>query len=208
MQYIISFLLGYFLGSLPAAYILVKQNARLDIRQTGSGNIGARNAYDVTGSTLIGAIVLIVDLIKGASAVWISKIFFGQEFWIVSTAGIGAVLGHNFSPWMKFKGGRGLSATAGAMILIGWIYVVSWLFLYFSINKFSRRIHFSTIAATIVAPFLIKIAPEPLISSILFTEIDRTNLIYLCIVFGLLILIRHYEPIIEMIKPKGYLHRK
>jgi glycerol-3-phosphate acyltransferase PlsY len=200
LQYIISFLLGYFLGSFPVAYILVKQNARLDIRQAGSGNIGARNAYDVTKSTLIGATVLIVDLLKGASVVWISKIFFGQEFWIVGIGGIGAVLGHNFSPWMKFKGGRGLSTTAGAMILIGWIYVVSWLLLYFIINKFSKKIHLSTIVATIIAPFLIKIAPEPLVSSILLTEIDRTNLIYLCIVFGLLILIRHYEPIIEILK--------
>ncbi|MBI4811275.1 MAG: glycerol-3-phosphate acyltransferase [Ignavibacteriales bacterium] len=202
MQYILSFLLGYFIGSFPVAYILVKQNAQLDIRKAGSGNIGARNAFDVTGSTLIGASVLIIDLLKGASAVWIGKILFGQEFWIVSIGGVGAVLGHNYSPWMKFKGGRGLSTTAGAMILIGWIYVVIWLLLYFIINKFLKQIHISTLIATIIAPLLITIAPEPLISSLLLTEIDRINLMYLCIIFGLLILIRHYEPIVEIFRTK------
>lgn len=202
MQYILSFLLGYFIGSFPVAYILVKQNAQLDIRQAGSGNIGARNAYDVTGSTLIGAAVLIIDLLKGAGAVWLSKMFIGQEFWIVSIGGVGAVLGHNYSPWMKFKGGRGLSTTAGAMILISWIYVVIWLLLYFIVNKFLKRIHISTIVATIIAPLLITIAPEPLISSILLTEINRINLMYLCIIFGLLILIRHYEPIVEIFRTK------
>ncbi|MBI3194786.1 MAG: glycerol-3-phosphate acyltransferase, partial [Ignavibacteriae bacterium] len=72
MPYIISVLLGYLLGSFPTAYLFVKQATRLDIRESGSKNVGAMNAFEVSNSKLTGTLVLLVDIVKGTLAVILS----------------------------------------------------------------------------------------------------------------------------------------
>ncbi|MDI6765572.1 MAG: glycerol-3-phosphate acyltransferase [Bacteroidota bacterium] len=200
MQYIISLVIGFVIGSFPTAYLLVKRQARLDIRFAGSGNVGARNAYDVTNSKLLGLIVLLIDLLKGGASVLLANIIYGHHFWILGIAGIGSVLGHNYSPWLQFKGGRGLSTTAGVMILLGWIYVVNWLVIYFIVNSISKHIHISNIIATITSPILILLMPKSLINSLLLSDIEHSNLFFLCIILSLLIMLRHIEPLKEILK--------
>jgi len=197
--YIISLLLGYLLGSFPTAYFLVKQKAQIDIREAGSGNIGARNALEVSGSKIVGFIVLVLDLVKGSAAVILSLLFVDSEFWVIACGGMGAVLGHNFSVWMKFKGGRGLATTAGVMILLGWMYVVIWLILYFVTQLFSKHVHLSSIVASLLSPLIVLLMPEPILKSMLFFSHKASDIIMICAIFSFMIVLRHIEPMNELI---------
>ena len=200
-NYLISVLLGYVVGSFPTAYIFVKLNSKTDIRQAGSRNIGARNAFEVSGSKIIGLIVLLIDVLKGTGAVLLSFLFFGNEFWIVAAGGIGAIMGHNFSPWMKFKGGRGLATTAGVMLLMGWIYIVIWLILYFAMQQFIKQVHLSSVVASVLSPIIILLIPEPLFTSVIFIPHRLSDVFWICMISSFIIIIRHIEPIKELIYP-------
>ncbi len=79
-KYIYSAIIGYLLGSIPTAYLLLKKTKGLDITKEGTGNVGARNSFDVTNSKSIGITVLIIDLLKGLAAVMLTKLLFGEVF--------------------------------------------------------------------------------------------------------------------------------
>ena len=79
-EIILSSLIGYLIGSIPTAYLLVKKNNGIDIRENGSSNVGALNSYEVSNSKLIGISVLLIDFSKGLLAVFIAKYFFEQNF--------------------------------------------------------------------------------------------------------------------------------
>jgi glycerol-3-phosphate acyltransferase PlsY len=80
MQYVISAILGYIIGSFPTAYILLKQFKRIDITKAGSSNVGALNAYESSESNAIGGAVLIIDLLKGFLSVYFAKILYPGAF--------------------------------------------------------------------------------------------------------------------------------
>lgn len=196
----LGFIFGYLIGSFPTAYIFVKKKAMLDIRTAGSGNIGARNALDVTGSKLVGVLVLLIDLCKGGCAVAVAAICFGNEFWTMGIAGVGAVLGHNFSPWMKFKGGRGLATSAGVMIILGWMFIVLWLAIYFISQIVVKHVHIASIIASLVSPFLILLIPESYAGSILVVPGRIVDVFTLSAMFSAIILIRHIGPMKTIIQ--------
>ncbi len=110
-------LIGYLLGSIPSAYIFTRMKTGKDIRQMGGGNVGGYNTFKEAG--ILPAIgVAIVDLGKGAAAVAIAHWALHLDKPYVLIAGVGAVIGHNWMVWLKFKGGRGMGATIGAMAVI------------------------------------------------------------------------------------------
>jgi glycerol-3-phosphate acyltransferase PlsY len=148
------FFLGYLIGSVPTAYLLVMWKARLDIRGKGSGNVGALNAFEVSGSKLVGALVLLIDLGKGAAAVWLGSRLFGDDIWIRGMAGIGSVVGHNYSFWLRFRGGRGLATAAGVMLGLDWILVVLWCLLWLACFAYPRNVHIANISASLLSPVL------------------------------------------------------
>lgn len=121
-----SVILGYLLGSFPAAFLLVRWKSRIDIRDAGSGNAGALNSYQVSGSRTIGAAVLALDATKGILAVLACRALWPDQIWAAAAGGLGAVTGHNFSPWIGFRGGRGLATGAGVMALIAWPFIPLW----------------------------------------------------------------------------------
>jgi len=208
IEYLINLALGYFIGSIPSAYLLVKHKAQIDIRDVGSGNVGARNAFEVTGSKTLGIIILLLDVSKGMLAVWLSSIFFGKNFWINGISGIGAVLGHNYPVWIKFKGGRGLATTAGVMLLLGWSYVLVWLIFYFISNAIIKNIHIATVSASIISPFAILLTIETLRSSILLSNIERLDLVLLSSILSILIILKNIKPIIEYVNNKKQLENE
>ncbi|WP_417999840.1 glycerol-3-phosphate 1-O-acyltransferase PlsY [Heliomicrobium modesticaldum] len=105
--------LSFFLGSIPFAY-LVGRLRGIDIRQHGSGNVGATNAFRVLGAGF-GALTLILDAGKGALAAWLG-LANGETMAVI--AGLAAILGHTFSPFMRFKGGKGVASAAGVVLLL------------------------------------------------------------------------------------------
>ena len=133
------FLIGissYLMGSIPFGFILTKIFLKKDIREIGSGNIGATNALR-TGNKIIGYSTLILDVLKAVAPVVYVKIFYHDFLYIASLC---AFLGHVFPIWLKFKGGKGVATYLGILFAInfyfGIVFIISW-FITFFISKFS-----------------------------------------------------------------------
>ena len=149
MSYIYPALIGYILGSFPTAYLLLKKSHGIDITQNGSGNVGAMNSYEVTSSKRIGLLVFLIDALKGYLSSLVAYYFFGETFLIAITALTASVLAHCYSPWLKFKGGRGLATAAGGSFFISFPVLVVWGINWIAIYLFSRSIHLGNFMATI-----------------------------------------------------------
>ena len=200
LEYFFSSLLGYFIGSIPTAYLLVKWKTKLDIRQTGSGNVGAMNTFDVTGSKFLGVFVMVIDLLKGVAAVWLASLLLGKEFWVMASGGLASMVGHSYPIWLQFKGGRGLSTAAGIMMILGWVFVLIWCSLWAVMYSGSRNIHLSNIVASVGTPIVIVLTPEIFISRVLPQYTEANNFLYLSVLICLFIFMRHLEPISQIWK--------
>jgi glycerol-3-phosphate acyltransferase PlsY len=110
------FLLGFLLGSIPFGLLLTRAAGLGDIRKIGSGNIGATNVLR-TGNKGLAAAVLLLDALKGVAAVLIAGIMGPLA---AVAAALGAVLGHMFTPWLRFKGGKGVATTLGVLWGLSW----------------------------------------------------------------------------------------
>ncbi|MDC0167455.1 glycerol-3-phosphate 1-O-acyltransferase PlsY [Candidatus Pelagibacter sp.] len=136
MEFLTIGIISYLMGSIPFGFILTKIFLKKDIREIGSGNIGATNALR-TGNKLIGFSTLLLDVIKAILPVLYVKINHPELIYIASLC---AFLGHVFPVWLKFKGGKGVATYVGILftinILLGFIFCVSWL-LIFLISKYS-----------------------------------------------------------------------
>ena len=129
-------IISYLMGSIPFGLILTKIFLNKDIREIGSGNIGATNALR-TGNKTIGYSTLVLDILKAVAPVVYVKIFYQDFLYIASLC---AFLGHVFPIWLKFKGGKGVATYLGILFAInfyfGIIFIISW-FVTFFISKFS-----------------------------------------------------------------------
>ena len=136
MEFLTIGIISYLMGSTPFGFILTKIFLKKDIREIGSGNIGATNALR-TGNKLIGYSTLLLDVIKAILPVLYVKINHPELIYIASLC---AFLGHVFPVWLKFKGGKGVATYVGILftinIFLGFIFCVSWL-LIFLISKYS-----------------------------------------------------------------------
>jgi acyl phosphate:glycerol-3-phosphate acyltransferase len=122
-----SFLVAFLIGSIPFGYVIGRVFYRTDIRSQGSGNIGAMNALRALGKA--GAVaVLLLDALKGFVPAFLALRFFHTA----ALAAAGAVLGHCFSPWLRFRGGKGVATSFGAIFALSWpaglVAVGGWLF--------------------------------------------------------------------------------
>jgi glycerol-3-phosphate acyltransferase PlsY len=111
------FLIGaYLLGSLPTAYLIARWLRGIDLREVGSGNVGGSNLRATVGSWATVAVGLF-DVAKGALPVWLAQqVGLGETTAI--GAGLAAVAGHNWSPWLSFQGGRGMASTLGVLLVL------------------------------------------------------------------------------------------
>ena len=110
-------LFGYLLGSIPFGLLLTRAAGGPDIRDIGSGNIGATNVLR-TGRKGLAAATLLCDMLKGTAAVLVATHFSGHE--AALAAGLAAFLGHLFPVWLKFKGGKGVATYIGVLIGLAW----------------------------------------------------------------------------------------
>ena len=143
-------LLGYAFGSIPFGLILAKLAGKGDIRQQGSGNIGATNVLR-TGSKGLAAATLLLDLAKGLVPVLIAWNLFWQE---VGWTALFAVIGHCFPAWLGFKGGKGVATNAGVCFGLAWplgaVYAVVWLGM-LAITRISSLAGMSAVVAAALA---------------------------------------------------------
>ena len=136
MEYFTIGIISYLMGSIPFGLILTRVFLKKDIRDIGSGNIGATNALR-TGNKLIGYTTLILDISKAIIPVIYVKINFPELIFVASLC---AFLGHVFPIWLKFKGGKGVATYVGILfsinILLGTIFIISWIVI-FILTKYS-----------------------------------------------------------------------
>jgi acyl phosphate:glycerol-3-phosphate acyltransferase len=201
---VLSAVLGYLLGSFPTAYVLVRWNAKIDIREAGSGNVGTLNSFQVTNSKLVGAVVLVVDVLKGVVAVVVARMLFGGEFSPPALAGISAVLGHNAPVWLKFKGGRGLATAAGVMFVVGWILVAVWGACWVAGYATWRRVNLGNAFALLVLLLLILLLPLEQMQPFLSAWVPAGAFRYFGAVLLGIILMRHVEPVRVYIEEKRF----
>ena len=136
MDIIIICLISYLMGSIPFGFILTKIFLKKDIREIGSGNIGATNALR-TGNRVLGYSTLILDILKAIIPVLYIKFYFSEFIYISSLC---VFLGHVFPVWLKFHGGKGVATYVGILFVIdiylGLLFTFVWFFI-FIISKFS-----------------------------------------------------------------------
>ena len=192
MEYLIIAIGSYLLGSIPFGFILTKVFLKKDIRDIGSGNIGATNALR-TGNKSLGYATLILDISKAILPVLYVKFNYPDYIFIASLC---AFLGHVFPIWLKFKGGKGVATYVGILfsinILLGLIFVISWGVM-FLISRYSSL---SSIIGSLSVPLY------------LFITTEKSSVIFFITMF-VLIFFTHRENIIrlknkEESKPKIY----
>jgi len=204
LTYIFSLILGFFVGSLPTTYLLVKWRKKLDIREQGTGNVGTMNVYEVTNSRPLGIAVLLLDVLKAVAALYLARFLlgghevFGSDFWIMAAAGVGAMFGHIYSPWIGFRGGRGLATTLGVSLVLGWVIAAAWFIGYLVTYAIRHDIHISSLTATVFMPVILALAPGDVIGSL--TGSLPGDIRIFSIVLAVLILLGHTGVIMQLIK--------
>lgn len=202
MNFILSTLIGFLLGSIPTAYLVLKKSKGIDIRNEGSKNVGAMNSYEVSNSKLLGIVVLLIDFVKGVLSVWIPILFFGDIFIYPAIAAIFAVFAHCFNPWIGFKGGRGLATFAGSALLIFPYLLIVWVLLWVIFFLIKKDILFSNITATIMS-FLLVLNTTDLAIKYTYPKPESISSLILFTIAGLIIIFtKHIEPIKELIGQK------
>ncbi len=191
--YVLILAVAYLFGSFPSAFIMLKLFGKKDIREHGSGNVGAMNALRTSKSKPVAIIVLLLDLGKGAFPVWYALHYLALDNTAFLLLIIGLLLGHLFPVWLKFKGGRGLAVAAGALGAVNIYLVLIWLGVWAVFYGLLRKHIPASMAATFILPIVVFFTRESFFSDqiLLFTLI-------VCI----LIFQRHLERLLDLVEEK------
>lgn len=199
-------LASFLVGSVPTAYLLVHYQHGKDLRREGSGNIGTLNAFEVSRSRRTGATVLFIDALKGMLPVAVVHLAVPADaasavpVTAAAAALLGAVAGHNYSPWIGWKGGRGLATAAGASLLINPAFVAIWGVFWLAGFLKTRSVHFGNIAATVLLPFTVLLGQQTVAHVTLFPDPGARITLLLAFLMSLLVFLRHIEPLRNMFK--------
>ncbi|MBK1876295.1 glycerol-3-phosphate 1-O-acyltransferase PlsY [Pelagicoccus mobilis] len=177
---------GYLIGSLPFGYLVAKANG-VDIFSVGSKNPGATNVKRCVGKKA-GNIVFLLDAVKGFIATGWPMILEGQSIYYGLIGLVFAVVGHSFSLFMKFRGGKGVATMLGGVVALMWpaalVGVLVWLAVFYS----SRYVSLASICLAISLPITNLIIGEPAI------------LTWVSLALGLLVVVRHKDNIVRLMK--------
>lgn len=188
-EMLLALVLGYLLGSIPFGLVLTRLAGKGDVRQIGSGNIGATNVLR-TGSKSLAALTLILDCLKATAAILIAHALFEQSELVFASAAraaaAGAFVGHLYPVWLKFRGGKGVATLLGILIPLlpigAAIYAAIWILLLLTLRISSAAGISAAISAPIVATFV------------------HSSLFPLLLGFALLVLWKHRENILRLRK--------
>ena len=156
-EILIALLFGYFSGSIPFGLLLVNFAGDNDIREIGSGNIGATNVLR-TGRKYLAAATLFLDAGKGAFSVYITGLYLPDVY--LGIAGVSAVVGHCYPIWLKFSGGKGVATGLGVITILspisGFLFVITWIIFAFLFRYSSLSALFSFLVSSISTVYLMK----------------------------------------------------
>jgi glycerol-3-phosphate acyltransferase PlsY len=182
-QAAVAFGLGYLLGSIPFGLVITRLAGTQDIREIGSGNIGATNVLR-TGHKGLAVATLLCDMFKGTLAVILAGQLFGHE--AALAAGLGAFLGHLFPVWLRFKGGKGVATYIGLLIGFAWIAAFAFGAIWFAMAAATRYSSLSGLTASAAMP-------------VVLWALGRTDVAILFVVLTILVFVMHRANIARLI---------
>lgn len=200
MEYLLSAVIGYLLGSIPTGYLIVKKSTGIDISAEGSGNVGAMNSFEVSRSKLVGLLVLIIDALKGLLSVCFLLLFFPHDFVYPAVGLFFSVFSHCFNPWINFKGGRGLATAAGGAVLLFPFALIVWGVLWLIIFLVRRNILNANIWATIASMIIVFAFSDTAIKYSFPQALTHGELILFSMALFIIIFVKHIDPLKEIIK--------
>ena len=178
-----SLLFGYLCGSIPFGLILTRMAGLGDVRNIGSGNIGATNVLR-TGNKKLAAATLLADALKGTVAVFVARYFVGMEAALI--AGLGAFLGHLYPVWLKFKGGKGVATYLGVLLGLAPLIVLVFAAVWLGIAKLFRYSSLAALIAAVVTPIALHFYGRPEVAS-------------LFVVMSLITILKHHQNISRLL---------
>ncbi len=180
------FLAAFLIGSFPTAYVISRLVKKIDIRQHGSGNVGATNVFRVLGKKY-GLLVFMIDFLKGAAAVLLVFLIVqdpaghkSMGLWV----GLGSILGHVFTPFLGFKGGKGVATGAGVLYAAHPTLFIFTLLTWSLVFVLTKTVSISSIIAVFAIPifsYLMQLERETIVFfvlvAVLFTWTHRSNIL-------------------------------
>lgn len=200
--YVAVAVVSYLIGSLPTAYLLVKWKTQQDVRKMGSGNVGALNSYEVTGSRSVGLAVLVADLAKGAFSVLVAGFLSDGSFAFLGLSTLSVVVGHCYPAWLGFKGGRGLAPAAGAVLIVNWIFVVVWCTIWYVTYLLTKNVHKGNLSAIVMTPFIAALLSQSMVDWGLLKEENTVLFVVFGFLLCTLLFLRHLQPVKEILSGK------
>jgi glycerol-3-phosphate acyltransferase PlsY len=188
------FIAGYLVGSVPFAYLLTKRKHGLDIRTLGSGNVGARNVFEVTADKRTSVLVLCLDVLKGIAAVALYSVWVGPLPGLISLS-LGVVAGHCYPVWLKFHGGRGLAAAAGILLAVCPLALALWLTAYWLSSIVRSQVHLNAMIALLVVALAVVSVPDGWIVQSNLWSIPPTTIRGVVLALFIVLFSRHLGPV-------------
>ncbi len=199
--YSVAALVAYLLGSIPFGYLLVRFFRKEDIRQKGSGNIGATNVMR-SGSKGLGAVTFLLDVLKGFFAVWLGGVYAARSGLgpdvrtnAIAIAALFVVLGHMYTVWLGFKGGKGVATAFGVFLALAPWAALAGLGLFVVVFAVSRYVSLGSILSALAFPVLALLMPHPprtpWATAVLF-------------IIPLIVVLRHHENIARLMNGTEY----
>jgi glycerol-3-phosphate acyltransferase PlsY len=176
---------GYLLGSIPSGLILTRLAGLGDVRDLGSGNIGATNVLR-TGSKPLAALTLALDVLKGTAAVLVG-LHWGPDTGVI--AGLGAFLGHLFPIWLGFRGGKGVATYIGVLLGLFWKAALAFCLIWLAVAAVSRYSSLAALVASALTP-------------VILAWFGAWQTMELFIVMTLLVYLRHWANIVRLAQGK------
>jgi glycerol-3-phosphate acyltransferase PlsY len=173
---------GYLLGSIPFGVLLTRAAGAGDLRTVGSGNIGATNVLR-TGRKGLAAATLLLDMLKGALAVWLAARWSPGD---APLAAAGAFIGHCYPVWLRFRGGKGVATLMGVAVALYWPIGLTYALVWLGVLALLRYSSLAGMAAAVAAP----------VAAAMF---DRFDLVLLLIAFAIIVLYKHRENIVRLL---------
>jgi acyl phosphate:glycerol-3-phosphate acyltransferase len=175
---------SYLLGSIPFGYILLSIFRGEDVRQTGSGNIGATNV--ARSSPGLGILTLVLDALKGLTAVLVTRALFPGQTLLAGIAALFAILGHMFSIWLKFRGGKGVATGLGSFAVIAPKAILVMVCVFIVLVLAFRYVSLASVVG---------VALFPLLASLLDGYGHASPILAIMIVASILIIAKHHANI-------------
>jgi glycerol-3-phosphate acyltransferase PlsY len=175
---------SYLVGSIPFGYILVRAFRGQDVRQTGSGNIGATNVSRT--SPALGALTLVLDALKGLTAVAVTRMLFPGQNSLLGAAAFFAILGHVFPIWLRFRGGKGVATGLGSFVLLTPKTILVMLVIFVVVFLAFRYVSLAS---------MVSVALFPLLAWILEPHRNAPQMLAFITAASLLIVVKHHENI-------------